>query len=91
MVEAKKITDPLLSQHLIACVNFHTIVSEYHWKNEIAQTEEVVALLKTTIENFEEVAEYVENNHPYDTPCIIKLAEVEANEAYADWLQSEVK
>ncbi len=91
LVEAKKICNPLLTQKIIACVNYFPITSSYHWKGEIVTTTEITAILKTRIENWEKVKEYVESNHPYETPCIIKLAEVEANDTYASWIQDETK
>lgn len=89
--EAQKITDNLLNDKLIACVNFSPITSQYRWKGRIETSNEVVAILKTRIENWGKVREYVQNNHPYETPCIIKLAEVEANDSYTSWIQEETK
>ena len=87
--EAQKITDYLLNKKLIACVNFFPITSQYRWKEKIETSNEVVAILKTRINNWEMVKELVETNHSYETPCVIKLAEVEANDSYASWIQEE--
>ncbi len=89
--DAQRITDHLLNEGLIACVNFSSITSQYRWKANIETSSEVVAILKTKTENWNEVKEYIEKNHPYETPCIIKLAEVEANDSYASWIQEETK
>ena len=90
LASAKQITDALLQNKMIACVNFFPISSEYHWKGEIASSNEIVAILKTTKTNWPKVRDFIEENHPYETPCIIKLGEVEANQGYADWVQGEV-
>lgn len=87
--EAEKISNPLLKKKLIACVNYFPITSSYHWKGEIVTASEITAILKTKIENWDKVRSYIESNHPYETPCIIKLAEVEANDSYASWIHSE--
>ncbi len=87
MSEAKKITDSLLEQKLIACVNFFPITSEYWWKGKIETAQEVTAVLKTKKDNWTVVKEYIEKNHAYETPCVIKLAEVEANTAYENWIE----
>jgi len=87
--EAEKICSPLLKEKLIACVNYFPITSSFHWKGEIVTTSEITAILKTRIENWEKVKEYIESNHPYETPCVIKLAEVEANDSYSEWIQTE--
>lgn len=89
MEEAQKVANYLLSQKLIACVNFFPITSQYRWKGAIETSNEITAILKTRIDNWDIVKEYIETNHPYETPCIIKLAEVEANDSYTAWIQSE--
>jgi periplasmic divalent cation tolerance protein len=87
--EAQKITDYLLKEKLIACVNFFPITSQYHWKGNLETSNEVVAILKTRRSSWETIKDYVEKNHPYETPCIIKLAEVESNDSYASWIYDE--
>ncbi len=89
--EAEKLTDFLLNEKLIACVNFFPITSQYRWNGKIEKTTEITAILKTRKENWEAVKKYLEENHSYETPCIIKLAEVEANDSYASWIQEETK
>lgn len=89
--EAKLLTDHLLNERLIACVNFMPINSEYIWQGKIENSSETVAILKTKIENWDKVKSYLEEHHPYDIPCIIKLAEVEANDSFSDWIQSETR
>ncbi|MBX9906280.1 divalent-cation tolerance protein CutA [Patescibacteria group bacterium] len=89
--EAEKITSYLLQEKLIACVNFFPITSSYSWKGEIVTTQEITAILKTRIGNWDVVKTYIEKNHPYETPCVMKLAEVEANDSYAYWIQSETQ
>ena len=88
---AEKITTTLLVKKLIACVNYFPITSSYHWKGEVVTAAETTAILKTRLENWESVKSYIEENHPYETPCIIKLAEVEANDSYTSWILSETE
>jgi len=62
----------------------------YWWKGKIEDSKEVVSILKTKKENWKSVKSEVEKVHPYDVPCIIKL-NVEANESYDSWINSESK
>lgn len=87
--EAQKITNYLLESKLIACVNFFPITSQYRWKGKIETSNEVTTILKTRIDNWDSVKKYIEENHSYETPCVIKLAEVEANDSYSSWIQEE--
>lgn len=88
--EAKKIARSLLEKKLIACANIFPINSMYWWEGKIEDDEEFILILKTLKSNFAKVKLEVEQIHPYDTPCIIKIP-VSSNEKYFDWLKREVK
>lgn len=88
--EAEKIINPLLNNKLIACVNYFPVEVAYHWKWNIENDNEIVSLLKTRLENWDKIREYIEENHPYETPCIIKT-EVDANDEYVKWIYNETK
>lgn len=91
MEEAKKITSYLLNERLIACANFFPITSQYWWKGKIETSDEIISLLKTKKENWNIIKDYIEKNHPYEIPCIIKMSEVESNDSYSEWIDSETK
>ena len=87
---ADLIVNKLLDKKLIACAILFPIISRYRWKDGIENANEVAAILKTRSENWKKVQEFVESNHEYEIPCIIKLAEVEANTSYQDWIHQEI-
>ncbi len=89
--DAEKSAEQLLDKKLIACANFFPISSMYNWKGAIEKSNETAAILKTRTENWESVKEFILKNHSYETPCIIKLAEVEANDSYTTWILDETK
>ncbi|GAB0174683.1 MAG: divalent-cation tolerance protein CutA [Candidatus Altimarinota bacterium] len=88
--EADRISIGLLNEKLIACANSFPIDSLYHWDGSIARTQEFVTLYKTKNENIEAIKRYIENNHKYDIPCIMKIAEVSSNEGYENWIRGEL-
>lgn len=90
MKEAKKVSDYLLNKKLIACVNYFPIQSAFWWKGKIANSKEIVSLVKTKKENWQKIKSEVKKIHPYDTPCIMKY-DVEANEDYEKWINDETK
>jgi uncharacterized protein involved in tolerance to divalent cations len=59
------------------------------WEGRLAKTEEYTTIYKTRIENWEAVKLEIEKTHKYEIPCIIKLATVEANTSYEQWIESE--
>lgn len=87
---AKKISNLLLKQKLIACVNYLPIESSFIWQKKIKNSKEIVSLIKTKTENWRKVKTEIEKLHPYDTPCIMKI-EVEANKEYVKWIEAETK
>jgi periplasmic divalent cation tolerance protein len=85
---AKKMAEALLKLKLIACANYLPIESSYWWNGNIESAEEYVTVLKTSSKNWLKLKKKIEEIHPYDCPCIIKL-NVDANQAYEDWIEKE--
>lgn len=88
--EARKVTSHLLEKKLVACGNLFPIQSSYWWEGKIAAEAEVVSIVKTRSQNWEKVRAEVKRIHPYKVPCIMKI-EVEANEEYESWINSETE
>ncbi|MFA6254797.1 MAG: divalent-cation tolerance protein CutA [Patescibacteria group bacterium] len=90
LTEAKKITDKLLAQKLVACVTFFPIKSKFWWQGKIQQANEVVTLLTTKKENWAKVRAEIKKMHSYKVPCIEKT-EFAANIDYEDWIKKVTK
>ena len=86
---ATKLSNQLLKEKMIACANTFPMHSAYWWKDAITQDAEWVSILKTTTSRWNIVQKRVEDLHPYEVPCIMKI-EVEANEAYEEWIREAV-
>ena len=89
-LSAKKISSYLIDQKMVACANIFPITSAYWWKDHVQNEGEYVSIVKTKTENWEKVKKAVEEIHPYEVPCIMKL-EVEANDAYEEWIRNSVE
>jgi periplasmic divalent cation tolerance protein len=64
--------------------------SIYLWDGKVCDDSEVLGIIKTTRERFDELgARYVEL-HPYDVPELIALPIVAGNAPYLDWLIESV-
>ena len=48
-----------------------------------------MTIYKTRAEHIPEVEAMIASLHKYETPCIIRLAEVTANTSYEEWVQAE--
>ncbi len=87
--EAARITSELLKNRHIACANYIPIESVFWWEGFMTNSEEIATIYKTRVENWDIVKSTIESMHKYETPCIIKLSTVEANESYEKWIQDE--
>ncbi|MCA9372315.1 divalent-cation tolerance protein CutA [Candidatus Woesebacteria bacterium] len=88
--EAKKIANHLLKKRMIGCANIFPVNALYWWDGTVADETEYVLIVKTIKEKRETVRKEVERIHPFDVPCIIKL-DVDPNEAYFNWIKSELR
>lgn len=86
--EAQRICATLLEKKLIACANIYPIQSMYRWKGEIKNEKEWVSIVKSSIQNLEDIQEEIHALHPYDVPCITHW-EANANENYKKWIGEE--
>ena len=86
---AREISNLLLEKRLIACANIFPITSAYWWQGAIQREGEWVSIVKTSLDKWDLLKEEVLRIHPYEVPCILKM-EVEANEAYYQWIKAQV-
>jgi len=88
MEEGKKIAQALVKNKMAACVNIIPgITSVYSWKNEIWEDSEHVLFIKTRAELFENVQNYIKENHSYELPEVIMLPIEAGLESYLSWIK----
>lgn len=83
--EGHRIGKALLEEKLIACYNLFSVQSGYWWKGKIEKVNEVLMIMKTN-KNFEEIEEFIIENHSYETPEIIAIEPKSVNEKYLKWI-----
>ena len=82
---ASKLAEGALEVKLAACILRAPVESLYNWQGEKCQEGEILTLFKTSIENADSLEEWIAENHPYETPAIIRLG-ARANDSYEKWL-----
>lgn len=85
---AEKIAKALLDQNLAACVNIVAPTrSLYTWENKICDDEELLLIVKSRAELFEnQLVPAVLAAHPYEVPEIIALPILMGSKSYLDWI-----
>jgi periplasmic divalent cation tolerance protein len=76
----------LVKKRIVACVNFSKISSIYSWKGKIENTDEFLALFKTTQKNKVALKKAIQKMHPYDVPEIAEIDIRSINQSYLKWL-----
>ena len=92
MENAETIGKTLVEEHLAACVNVVPgIRSFYRWEGKVADDSELLLIMKTRAERFDELKARVLDLHAYDLPEIVGLPIEMGHEAYLDWIRDETR
>jgi periplasmic divalent cation tolerance protein len=90
--EAVRLAEMLVGARLAACVQLlPEIESVYRWEGEVKREAEILLLVKTTEERFNELVVEVCAMHSYETPEILALPAHAGLPAYLQWLSSNVE
>lgn len=75
---------------LAACAQISApVTSVYRWQNAIESSQEWQVLFKTAAERYEELEEYLQGAHDYDTPEIIAIPVIRGSARYLGWVTAE--
>lgn len=89
---AERMAVYLIENQLVGCCNIiPSIFSIYIWNQQIEKSSECVLIIKTIEEKLEEVISTIENQHPYQIPCILNLIDGSVNHSYFGWIKGNVK
>lgn len=90
--EAKLIGKALVESKLAACINIiDPMNSLYYWEGELQEDREVILIAKTTSDKVRAVTEKVKSIHSYDCPCVLSLPVSNGNEAFMQWIKSQLE
>jgi periplasmic divalent cation tolerance protein len=88
--EARRIAEALVQSRLAACVNLlGGMQSIYRWEGELETAKEVLLLIKSTAERWDELRARITELHSYDIPEIIALPISAGSDKYLNWIQRE--
>ncbi len=89
--EAEKIAKAVLEKKLAACVNIFPIKSFFWWENKIEVAEEYGMIVKTKMEKFSELRDFVRSIHSYSVPCICSIPVERGLREFLDWIDKTVE
>lgn len=92
MENAENIARTLVEERLAACVNIvPRIRSFYHWEGKIVDDEELLLLIKSRSELFDELREKVLDLHAYELPEVVAVTISQGHQTYLDWIEGETR
>lgn len=90
--EAVKIAGAVVEARLAGCVNIiKNIRSIYRWQGKIEDEQEVLMVVKTRADLFEELMSRVKELHSYTVPEIIAMPVIKGSQDYLNWLSEETE
>ena len=90
--DAERIARSLVEKGVAACVNVVPgVVSFYRWKGRLERDAEVLLVIKTRGERFEELKAALLAEHPYEVPELVALPIAAGHERYLEWLADSVR
>lgn len=89
--QGQSVIDTIFQEQLVACVQEVGIQSHYVWKNELCNDNEILVLMKTTDELYEELKGRLLEIHPYETPEIVRIDIADGSTGYLSWIKEVTK
>jgi len=90
--DAERIARSLVEKGVAACVNVVPgVVSFYRWKGRLERDAEVLLVIKTRGERFEDLKAALLAEHPYELPELVALPIAAGHERYLEWLADGVR
>lgn len=88
---AEQLAAGALAQRLAACVTrLGAVHSQYHWQGNIESGNEIQLLFKTSLARAAELEQFIQTQHPYETPEILSW-QATASNAYGQWVNAETQ
>lgn len=88
--EAKAVAEQAVSAGRAACVNiFPEISSIYKWNDKVESAQEYAALFKTTADLSDNLEEWIQAKHSYETPAIL-IFSADTTVKFLEYVQKQV-
>jgi len=86
--EAERLAHAIVESRLAACVQvLPKMTSVYFWEGQVQNESEYLLIIKTLEEKFDELSEFIKQNHSYEVPEIVAIAAEKVAVDYLNWIR----
>lgn len=89
--EATKISKTLLEKKLIVCAKKTPVTSSFLWKGKIEESDEILLIMDSFVENFEKINAEVKKLHSYETFVLTSLSVNQTTKEVENWAREELR
>jgi periplasmic divalent cation tolerance protein len=88
--DAVRVSEDLLSKHLVACVTAFPVTSRYVWNGKLEESSEIKLMLKTTQDMYGDVERALVSAHTFDVPEILAVNVDSGLGDYLGWMRTAI-
>jgi periplasmic divalent cation tolerance protein len=88
--EASAISKKLLKEKSAACVRQAAVYSEFLWKGTTEESNEVLLIIESVEEKFEEIERAVKELHSYETFVLTAYSVLRSSHGVEDWIEESI-
>ncbi len=88
--EAEKISDVLLNKRLVVCIKKMGVKSSFLFKKKIDKAQEVLLIMDSVEEKFEQIENEVRKIHSYETFVLVATPVVKSSKGVEEWMKEEI-
>ena len=90
--EAEVLARKIIEAKLAACVQVvPQITSFYFWENEVKKDSEQLLFIKTLPTKFDQLKDFIQENHTYEVPEIVALSAEKVADNYLNWMRDYMR
>ena len=89
---AQELARKIVESQLAACVQvLDGATSIYTWNGRIEESSEVLMIIKSFAEHFDDLKNFIKENHPYEVPEIVAVKIENLSDDYFKWMSEILK
>lgn len=90
-LQAEMIMKNVLERKLSSCIQCINVNTKYVWENDVLGDQEILMIIRTNDEAYDELDMLLSTIHPYQVPEITMIYADKVSDAYLNWLNNSIR